>query len=452
MISEHVAAWSASSIAVGCSGNFTVERVLTNFPRFELHSNDITIYSSILGCYFAGQPFRIALHEEFEEDFGWLRPYLADPVGAVASIMLATRLTEGLRADGSLKRNSYYDRMRSGTREQWPILHAKTVDKLKDNPLHLASFYCGDVVDWLATVGPEVAVISYPPFFGAARDYEHMFARLDTLFDWDQPLAVPTLTDERFKLMLQRLTNRPQWIFGNTNEWPDYKDHLRGIAQTTNRGLPIYIYASHGGARVVAPRQDTTPVTVPRLAPGQAIGSQVAIAPLAGGQFRALRSQYMNPHIRPGQETASFAVLVDGYLVGVFAVSTAPNPALASNPEGIYLLSDFPVAPTDYPRLSKLVLYVALSKEAKLLFERIARRRIKTTSTTAYSKNPVSMKYRGLFDLIGRQEVEDGVDGQRFKLQYSANLGKWSAAEGLTLWAKKFGERSQGVAHANADH
>ena len=52
----------------------------------------------------------------------------------------------------------------------------------------------------------------------------------------------------------------------------------------------------------------------------------------------------------------------------------------------MYLLSDFPVAPVDYKHLAKLVLYAALSKESKRLAERITRRRCASLVTTAFSK------------------------------------------------------------------
>ncbi len=33
---------------VACSGNFTIERVLAD--RFKLHSNDVSIYTSVVVC------------------------------------------------------------------------------------------------------------------------------------------------------------------------------------------------------------------------------------------------------------------------------------------------------------------------------------------------------------------------------------------------------------------
>jgi hypothetical protein len=54
------------------------------------------------------------------------------------------------------------------------------------------------------------------------------------------------------------------------------------------------------------------------------------------------------------------------------------------------------------------------------------------------------MKYRGLLDLITRNEVTDSPDlpnGKGWKLTYGGQLGRWTLAEGLANWHAKSGER-----------
>ena len=174
-------------------------------------------------------------------------------------------------------------------------------------------------------------------------------------------------------------------------------------------------------------------------------------------QFQTLRSEYMNPFIRPGSASLAIGVMVDGLLAGVFAFSTAPSPGAMADPSRIYMLSDFPVAPTDYPRLSKLVLYAALSRESQLLAERAARRRIRHVYTTAFSNRPASMKYRGLFSLHNRVEnptaraawgqhidaEHDPYYSQKYELNYIAPIGAWDLAGGLALWVRKHGMRER---------
>jgi hypothetical protein len=441
IINQVVDGWPVEDIYIGCSGNFTVERVLHTHQRFRLHSNDVTIYSSALGAYLAGQSFRIALKDEHHERFGWLIPYLDTPARIAATVLLAGRLSEGLRSDGTPKDNAYYNRILPAMQRQWPELHAKTVAKLEKQPLSLASYAATDVVPWLKTIPKDAGFVSYPPFFSG--DYENMFKKLDVLFEWDKP-AYEEIGDGDLDAFLAAMTDRPYWAFGSNRRWPDYEHYLRGMTHTSNRGMPIYVYTSDGPIRIVVPRQRLEPVPVPRLGPDEQIGNRLAIAPITSGQFYTLRSQYMNVHIIPGAESLALAVLVDGVLVGSYAFSVAPNPGQLNSPSTMYLLSDFAVAPTRYRRLSKLVLYAALSRESKLLAERLANKRIRYLFTTAFSQNPTSMKYRGLFDVANRKENPNAVESeaddyysQRFMINYHAEMGHWSLAEGMELWLKK---------------
>jgi hypothetical protein len=147
--------------------------------------------------------------------------------------------------------------------------------------------------------------------------------------------------------------------------------------------------------------------------------------------------------------------VVDGKLVGVYAFSVDPKlVSWDSHQEGpsIYMLSDFPVAPTDYKRLSKLVLYAALSQESQAIAEQVAGKRIRSVVTTAFSKGEVSMKYRGLFRELTKKAIDiydkkwaaeinpnSPYYNRKTDLNYGSPLGRWTLAEGLAIWKKKYG-------------
>jgi hypothetical protein len=435
MLSEVAKGWTnAQALAVACSGNFTIERVFAD--RFPLMGCDVTLYSCILGNFFSGQPFRLAIKPEYAETFDWLAPDLADPVNAVAAVMLLTTFTDSLDKHLQTKPNAYYARLVDGYRRAWPDMLEKTHARLAASPLHMKSFHAGDAVDWLPTLGPDIAVTSFPPFFVAG--YQKMFAKIDELFDWDAP-AYQEIFDDRRTAFLDSLMDRPYWAVGTSAPLPDLDGKLRGICKTSNRGVPIYLYANEGPRRIVMPRQNTEFVPAPRLSHGDEVGSRLWLAPLTMPQFSALRSQYLNAHIKPAPATEAYAVLVDNRLIGCYALQRGFQVHGAS-PDAIYMLSDFPVAPTDYSRLAKLVLIAALSKEAQLLAERVCKSRIRSLVTTAFSDNPVSMKYRGLFALTSRKEAPENSHN-KFQLQYHAQIGQWSLSEGLTLWKKKHGSK-----------
>lgn len=448
IINEIVRGWKCTDIYVGCSGNFTIEKVLGKDKKFNLHSNDVTIYSSMIGRYLSGERLGITLKPEWLDEFGWLESYMTNDADILATVLLSTRLFEGLG-----KANPYYERMREAYKNQWPELHGKTADKIRKTELRINSYFCGDVVDWLDNVPADQGVICFPPFF--ANDYKNMFAKLEEVFDWQAP-EYQEITEERKTMLLDKMREKKYWILGVNYRMEGWEQYLRGLTQTTNRGVPIYIYASKTNTRIVQPRQEVEQVTNPRLQRGEKIGNHITLATLNTAQFQALRSQYMNRHIKPGMATVAVAVLVDGIMVGVYALSAAPSMANWSGKietPHIYLLSDFPVAPTDYKHLAKLVLYAALSSEGKLLAERATNHRVRTMITTAFTNKPVSMKYRGLFNLLARKENPEWAEGQttadtyykqKYMLNYAAPMGKWTLAEGLKLWKKKHGGSKHG--------
>jgi hypothetical protein len=428
IIHEHAASWrgQAEDVYVGCSGNFTIERVLHD-AGFRLHGCDVQLYSSAIGWYLTGQPLPITLRPESAEQLDWLAPSLDGRAGTLATVMLGSRFFQWIGRDA----HPYYGRMLRAYQQQWPELHAKTVAKLDALPLRLATYQAKDVNQWLEEDVPEDApVIAFPPFF--AGDYEGQFAALDKHLEWPTP-EYPVLDEAAKELLVERITGRPNWILGLHFDVPELADHLRGQVQTANRGVPINVYSSVPRSRIVRPYQQLEPVRSPRLSPGQHLGERIALAPLTMGQFSTLRSQYMNHNIRPGTPTMALAVLVDDSVIGAFAFSTPKF-----DPHNVYLLSDFPVAPTSYDRLAKLVLYAALSTEAQFLAQRSMNTRLTTVNTTAFTQNPVSMKYRGLLKLQSRRDSDDPL--YRYQLAYHSELGRWSLADGFAEWTKKHGK------------
>ena len=253
---------------------------------------------------------------------------------------------------------------------------------------------------------------------------------------------------------------KKEWCFGTDMrlQGDEFTEHLKGMTKTTNRGIPIYLYASSGHPQIVTPLQSTTQANIKKFGQGMEMGDDIRLYELSNDAFQTLRSQYMNINIRPGSATLAIGVVVDGYLIGVYAFSAAPSVAQWDKhieTPTVYLLSDFPVEPTDYKHLAKLVLYAALSKESKRIAERITKKRAASLVTTAFSKNPESMKYRGLFKVLNRKHNDSlqkadwakDIDPanayylQPYEINYGAPMGQWTLKEGLALWKKKHSQK-----------
>lgn len=435
ILNEIVSLWDCDNIHVGCSGNFTIERILAELEIENIYGCDVTIYSSCIGAFLSGQEFNLQLREDAKADLGWLEPYIKHAPDQVATLQLCTKFLDGMSPKGEWKANYYYDRLRQAYNNQWDALHQQTVGKVQALPFSLAAYYNGDVMEYIKTVPKEHGFITFPPFW--AGGYESMWRKLDMVFKWDAP-QYDIMGEDAIDLYLKDIVSHDHWIFGVPEILDDYKDNLVGLTQNTNLGMPHYIYASSGESRISLPRQGIKPCFIPRLGQNEEIGDTIQISQIHFHQFNALRCQYMNPMITPTDRgVTTFVVTVDGLLIGAFGL-TASGGSQRKTKGAVYLVSDFPVAPSKYKRLSKLVLYAALSHEGRLISEQLASRRMRSVATTAFSQRPSSMKYRGIFSLYSRDEYEDRP--YKYMLNYTAPFGNWSLAEGLAMWKRKYSQ------------
>ena len=453
LIVNMVKEWDCSDIFVGCSGNFSVEKCVFPLGKFRLHSNDVIMYSYYLAQFLMGKEFQMELSEEGEKLVPWAKDFLKSPVDCLATMML---LSSMVRYMG--EQNAYYEKMYAEYLRQFPALHAATVERLTKNEVSIKSYFAGDAMQYVKDAPQEAGFITYPPFKKAGKAFIKDFEKLENLFRFTQP-DYTIFNQETLLAYFEQVMQKKYWLFGTDMKLPaPFDQYLKAMSKTTNRGIIIYLYANTGDTHYIGPRQETEMLNIPRLMPGDTVGDHIELKILSNKAFQTLRSEYLNANIRPGSATLAIGVLVDGKLIGAYAFSaslTLANWDSHIETPIIYLLSDFPVEPVDYDRLAKLVLYAALSKESKLIAERVVRKRVRSLVTTAFSKNPVSMKYRGLFKVLNRKEhnaldevwakdidPSNAYHEQKYQINYGALMGEWTLAEGLAIWKKKHSQRT----------
>lgn len=161
----------------------------------------------------------------------------------------------------------------------------------------------------------------------------------------------------------------------------------------------------------------------------------VEIKQLTLAQFNSLKQKHISKQIHYlGTPKVGYGLFADNKLFGVFGLTNdyRNKPPKEIEKPCIYLLSDF-IVNSKIRKLSKLVLYCVLSKEVKLLAERLLNKEIKTIYTNVFTRNMSSIKYRDLFTLQGRKQMQDGS----YNLTYFSKMGKWNLKEGLELWKQK---------------
>ena len=450
IVIEIVKSWNVDTIHVGCSGNMTIERGVYNAGIKNIHANDVTIYSCALGNYFAGNKLELKPKENIPEEYKFMLKRFESDSEKLATVLLMSKFQINM-----YKEVEYYKKQLEEAEKQWDDMIDKTIAKLEKTEFRLESFYAGDVKEFVDFVDDNSGFVSFPPFFSG--DYEKMYANIESIIDW-QPPQYELLGEDGVWEIFKKAMGKKNWLFGTMYPEESLEEHLVGVCKTTNRGVPIYLYASSGPKRLVMPNQKIESVRIPRLYAGMEIGQKISIKRLSMGQFSTLRSEYMNANIVPGSPSTMWGVVVDGMLIGCFAYMLGDKNMNIETPY-MYLLSDFPVSKTDYPRLSKLIVYCALCKEMKEFCEQQFGTRMRSIVTTEFTKRPVSMKYRGILKLYNRRKLEaEGADGnpdrkeEKYQLNYVAPFGEWTLQEGFDMWKSKHGKRIiGGIANEDKD-
>ncbi len=416
ILAEMAPRWKGLSVYVGCSGNFTVERILTYAGVKEIHGNDISLYTCMVGRYLAGASTLVRLKHQ---GLLWVEPYLQSPLNAIAAVMLLQTMMEFYG-----RNTPYHHRMMQAYEARFGDLHFQTVDRVKKalEGVKLRSFHAGDVVDWMETVPNDAVAVSFPPTYRLG--YERLYAKLMEVLDWDAPSY--TVFDEgRLTTLLESMTTKAHWVIARDVAIDSLSPFCRGLVQTGMRSKPVYVYSDHGSSHRTGPEQKVELLDCDRLAVDEEIpkDARLSIIPITQGQMNMLRSEYLSPSIAPAPAWLNLAVAANGKLIGALAFA----PEKFGGADSCYMMTDFPVISRRHRRLSKLILAVALSTEVQALLKQRFVNRALTISTTAFTNKPESMKYRGVFELVSRKE--------NF-LNYMGHAGKWNLEGAFAWWGK----------------
>ena len=409
---------SGQPVYVGCSGNFTVERVLSSTGTGEFHSNDVSLYSCALGSHLAGDSIDVHVTDD---ELSWMGEYLQPGVPSIATLLLCSEMLQHYQ-----RPEPYHRRMWKAYQSRFAVMHDATLQKVEKaiDGLVINSFSPSDVVEFVSQAPEDAVVVCFPPTYKGG--YERLYKVMDSVFAWDAP-AYATFDEDRFVELAEMVKARPVWMTLRDQPEPVLDGYLTGVVQTGLRSKPVYVYSSEHDTTLAMPRQTIETIPLPRLE--DEVDGGLSLVRMSQGQLNQLRSEYLSLAITPAAAQVSVGVKVGGHLIGALAFSRSNSFRAWCD---AYMLTDLAVRPTVYRRLAKLVLAAALSMEMKAVLEQSLNMPVATIGTTAFTNRPVSMKYRGLFDLYSKKEGA---------LNYQAHAGRWNLAEGFEWWRKNHSQR-----------
>jgi hypothetical protein len=410
------AAFDGRQVYVGCSGNFSVEQLLSRYaPKARIWGNDVSLYSSVLGAYLADQPFALSIREE---EYQWLEAYLEDVEGKAAAIMVLLEALKYEKANNAFKARHWAHYCQNFSR-----FHQATIAKLRERKqgIRLQGYTSKDVSDLLDEIPQDGVVIAFLPTY--AGGYERMFKRLGEIFTWDEP-RYEIIDEERKKRIILKMMER-DYLYLDDRVYPG----LPMVAVVRKaRMKPVYIYSNLAALRLAVLKQQRRSQFVPfaRLSDQDEItpASKLAITPTSNAVLNYYRDVYLSKGVGiPSDGETPFMVAVDGKVFGFLIYGRMQDM------KTIYLLADFVVGSCRYSRLAKLLLLVTQTREIRRMLEEKYLDEFQSLSTMVFTNKPVSMKYRGLYKLARRDPG---------KLVYSTDMGIRDLEEVIPLWLKKY--------------
>ncbi len=413
------------------AGNFTVASVLRSAGYAgPISACDVSLYTSALGSYLSGQEFHIAEKEDCPEQLrGLLRT--RSLVETVASIALLYDLREVWRMT-----NPFQERVVSQYRQHWDALLSKTIDKLKTYKGHInqVDYRPQDGFDFLADHDAGHTVFAFPPTYKAG--YEKLEKLLRAAIVWEPP-PYREMTDKSLDLY-HAVSRFEAYYVVLEKDLPQVHAILGAPSAVLPRGRNAFSHIIAKNAKKIVFRKTTKSANIgPFLPPDYRITGQetLTVAKISLAQSIRMNELFLSARIDyfTGGVGLSLAFLVDGKVFG--KVDFCPSTHQWKLPDDqpmIYIMSDLAV-PSCEARFAKLVLLAILSRQVKEAVDTRWTNRFGWACTTAFSKTPVSMKYRGLFKLHKRKETDGG-----FLLNYYARFQGHDISQVLDIWTKKY--------------
>jgi len=374
-------------VYVGCSGNFRFDRaVKMRHPGCRVYSNDVSLLTCSIGALAMGRELEI----RFKGALEFVEPAIAgmDFRGRVAAVMVACAMGKftGKNEYALAHFRHYRERFRGFVDEALPKLDAMVAE------IKIEEFYAGDFVaqaDRAEAGGGGVACFA-PTYKGG---YERIYRLVNDNTEWPEP-----------KYGIWNPDALPGFIASMEERKIPYcviSDQLLDRMPTTEwvgSNKPVYTYSNSPAASVR--RRGTKELQFKYTAVDPAAitaDSKVSVCLVDNKRMTYLKNVYLSKGIDHTTGHINHLVLIDGALAGGFAFEQS---RFGDKTRELYLLSDF--ALFRERKLSKLIAMIATSREVMDPINRRLLVRIERILTTAFTEQPTSMKYRGVFELQSR--------------------------------------------------
>lgn len=406
-------------VFIGCSGNYTTDKVMSAMG-YNVHSNDVSLYSKLIADLLLGTDTDIeVINPELRNVFD---TWSESRYKKLAEVMFTMRVS-GFHQ----RKNNYQEEMFNAFIEQSNIYYHNTIEKLEKGALNfnIKSFFYGDFLDFLKSKKGKGVGISFPPTYKSG--YEKLFQYVEESFSYEH--APYNIFDPKNGgIVFEELLSSDENIIYSDREWRNLGEFLAGKIKLGNNKHPVYIYSSiKKNNHYYIERTRTIKPSNIRILPIDyefTEDSTVSVSLCQVSDVNYYKAFYMANKVNytTGGDLG-LAFMIDGMAFGFASFSKQ-----LSTLEQIFMQSDF-VANSNTQRLSKLLIMLVKSHDVQRLISRKMGNYYEGVKTTVYTQSPVSMKYRGVFDLQ-RRDTD--------RLIYVANFSNNSLKDSYRIWLSKY--------------
>lgn len=419
-------------VIVPFAGNFVIEQIAGIVsPECQIISTDVSLYSRALGHYFDGKGSEIRVLDEIIDEFPGLGSIEEPLRSAVAVLMLGEISRSRNKMDKPFYRNQVEDCRQNSF--QYAEMIVKKLEGFRA-ALKNYRFLGTDGVDLCNQVKKDDLVFYDPPVI--LGDYEKMYAPLEKMFQFTPP-EYTQMTDEVKADNLFEFTKNGVIAYYRTNhileEEPEgytqvfqhrYKHHAHYCVYTNSpkntfvgsfEPLKEEFYAF----KMISEKDEITENSVVNI---------MRVKSTISNHYRLLwvkKAEMADTGI-------PYMIFVDGLMIGLVVLM----PGIQFTHDMAVILSDPATTTSRYKRLSKLILYIACTREMLDRFNEDTMWEHNRFTTRVFTNDSVSMKYRSLFEL---KERRDDASGNYSNILIYQNADKIlpTFTEGLKEWLKK---------------
>lgn len=408
----------AKDVFIGCSGNYSVDKIMSKMG-YRVHSNDVSLYSKLIADILLGTDTPVAIkNQDLVPVFD---TWPESKYKKLIEVMFAVRLSKYAAQKNDFQKvfyNAYLNESMS--------YYESTLEKLEKGALdfQITSFAFYDFIEFLKKKKGVGVGISFPPTYKAG--YEKIFEYVEQSFEYERAryqLFDPKNAGAIFKELLETDQN----VFYSDRNWPELTDYLTGMVNLGQGKHEVFIYSSLKGRENYYFEKDPKSIKSSiMIMPAEyqfSKNTDISIKLCKVDEINYFKAFYMANKVNY-TTGGDFGIVfyADGKAFGFTSFSVR-----LSTLEQMFIQSDF-VVTSITPKLSKLLIMLLKSNEIRHLLSRKTANYYEGLKTTVYTDKPVSMKYRGVFDLERRDKG---------KLMYQCKFNDLTLKENYRQWLER---------------